>query len=143
MEKMFVNKLSTLVSTLMDNPYVFILISIATYLLGGVDETLIVLFSLNVIDFTLSLLSSEKNVKKVFSYKIKMYLVIILGVMLDKILGTEHNQVTKARTYIILAYSYNEIVNIVNCLCSDEGFFVPPGLRRYVEKIKHKSGDKK
>ncbi|MGL6185547.1 MAG: phage holin family protein [Clostridium chrysemydis] len=126
----------------MDNPYVYFSLSIIVYLLGGIDETLIVLFCLNIIDLILGLLSSNRDKKKLLSHKIKMYLVIILGVMLDKVLGTENNQITKARTYIILAYSYNEVVNIVNSLCSDEDFFVPAGLRKYVKKLKDKSGDK-
>lgn len=140
MEEKFVNKLNEIISQTMDNPYVYFSVSIFIYLLGGIDETLIVLFCLNIIDLTLGLLSSKVDKKKLLSHKFKMYLIIILGAMLDKILGTEHNQVTKARTYIILAYSYNEIVSIVNSLCSDEEFFIPKGMKRYVEKLKDKSG---
>lgn len=142
MEERFVSKLNETISQITGNPYIYFALSLLVYLLGGIDETIIVLFCLNIIDLVLGLLSTNRDKKKLFSHKLKIYLVIILGVLLDKVLGTENNQITKARTYIILAYSYNEIVSIINSLCSDEDFFVPTGIRKYVNKIKEKSGDK-
>lgn len=140
MEEKFMNKIHEIATNLMDNVYIYFVVSVLLYFLGGVDETLIVLFCLNIIDIALGLLSNTKDKKQLFLHKIKIYIVIMLGVMMDKVLGIEGNTITRARTYIILAYSYNEIASIVNTLCMDESFFLPKGFRTYMKKIE-KRGD--
>jgi hypothetical protein len=60
--------------------------------------------------------------------------------MIDKLLGVDLNPVLRARTCFILGYGYNEITSVVNTLCMDEEFFIPPSLRKFVKKLKDKEG---
>lgn len=132
------DKLKEIFLPLMDNIYVYIFVSFLLYFLGGFDESIIVLFCLNIIDILLNISSNPCCTKGIIISKLKIYLVISVGVMLDRLLGIENNPTTKARTYIILAYSYNEIANIINLLCSDEKFFVPKGIRHYMSRLNKK-----
>ncbi len=141
MDEKFMSGINEIVKPLLDNVYIYFFFSILLYFLGGIDESLVVLFSLNIIDIIICLLSKTRSNKNLFTHKIKIYLVIMLGVMLDKVLGIDNNTITRARTYIILAYSYNEIASIVNTLCLDETFYLPKGVRSYVEKLKKKENE--
>lgn len=80
----------------------------------------------------------KRSNKNLFINKVKIYIVIILGVTLDRLMGIDLNTVTRVRTYIILGYSYNEIVSILNTLCLDESFYLPKGIRSYIDKIHKK-----
>lgn len=138
MEEKFVIKLKELILPLMDNIYVYFFVSIILYFLGGLDKSLIILFCLNVVDLILALMSNDRDKKTVFLHKFKIYLVIMLGVLLDKLLGIDNNTITRARTYIILCYSYNEVASIINTLCLDVNFYIPKGLKNYNEGIENK-----
>ncbi len=138
MEERFIIKLKELIIPLMDNIYVYFFVSIVLYFLGGLDKSLIILFCLNVVDLILALMNNDRDKKTVFFHKFKIYLVIMLGVLLDKLLGIDHNTITRARTYIILCYSYNEVASIINTLCLDVNFYIPKGLKNYTEKIEKK-----
>lgn len=138
MEERFIIKLKELIIPLMDNIYVYFFVSIVLYFLGGLDKSLIILFCLNVVDLILALMNNDRDKKTVFFHKLKIYLVIMLGVLLDKLLGIDNNTITRARTYIILCYSYNEVASIINTLCLDVNFYIPKGLKSYTEKLEKK-----
>lgn len=141
MEDKFVIKLRELILPLMDNIYVYFFVSIILYFLGGLDKSLIILFCLNIVDLILALMSNDRDKKTVFFHKIKIYIVIMLGVLLDKLLGIDSNTITRARTYLILCYSYNEIASIINTLGLDVTFYIPKGFKSYTKKLEKKKDE--
>lgn len=138
MNENIINSLKDIVQPFLDNVYLYFLFSVLLYSLGGVDDSLIGLFGLNIIDIVVCLISKKRSNKNLFINKVKIYIVIILGVTLDRLMGIDLNTVTRVRTYIILGYSYNEIVSILNTLCLDESFYLPKGIRSYIDKIHKK-----
>lgn len=138
MDGKFLNKLAELAPMIMENPYAYLAFSMLMYCLGGFDEILKALFCLSFLDIVVCLISSNKNNKGLFKRKLKIYIIIIVGVMLDRLLGLEHSPVTRARTCLILGYAYNEISSIVNTLHMDGDFYLPSAFKGYINKLKEK-----
>ncbi|MGL6024129.1 MAG: phage holin family protein [Cetobacterium sp.] len=113
----------------------------ATHLLGGFDELLKALLCLSVIDVLLCYLSKERPNEGVVVSKIKLLVVIVLGTILDKMLGLDNHPRLSARNGLIYGYGYNECVSIINTLCLDPTFYIPSVLRSNIEKLKAKGDD--
>lgn len=128
-------KIKEIVQPILDNVYIYVLFSLLIYFLGGLDDTLIGLIGLNILDIAVCLLSKERPNERLFINKIKIYILIIVGVTIDKLTGLDSNSTMRIRTYIILGFSYNEGVNIINTLCLDESFYIPKGIKKYIDKL--------
>lgn len=135
MPEKFVGKLNEIIAPLMENPYIYISFFMIVYFLGGVDETLITLVFLNLTDFVLGLFSNKRKREHVLTTKLKMYLVIALGVAVDRLLGLSD---IKLRAYIILLYSYNELESILDFLKEDENLLIPKKLKNALKKLRNK-----
>lgn len=116
------------VSFLKDNVFVYLLLSLITYFLGGLDESLLTLFFFNILDILLSF-SSKKKAR--LSSKFRIYVVIMLGVMIDRMLKLE----TEIRYYLLIYYSYNEIINILNKVCEDKSIKIPEKLQKLINLL--------
>lgn len=121
------------VSFLKDNVFVYLLLSLITYFLGGLDESLLTLFFFNILDILLSF-SSKKKAR--LSSKFRIYVVIMLGVMIDRMLKLE----TEIRYYLLIYYSYNEIINILNKVCEDKSIKIPEKLQKLINLLGSKKG---
>lgn len=113
---------------------IFFIISGLEYFLGGFDETIITLMFLNLVDLLLGAFSEKKRKGIVYS-KLKMYLMVAVGVMIDKSIGMTD---IKLRAYIILLYSYHELESILKFLKEDKNLPVPKKLRAILRNIKNK-----
>ncbi|MGL6099967.1 MAG: phage holin family protein [Fusobacteriaceae bacterium] len=141
MNDTLMNKVDVLFQALSKNPYIYLLAISLLHLLGGLDELLKALLCLNTIDIILCLMSKDRPNKGVMIGKIKLLIVVILGTLLDKMLGLENHPRLSARNGLIYGYGYNECVSIINTLCLDPTFYVPSILKSNIEKLKTKGGD--
>lgn len=130
----FIHKVNSLIPNLLDNVYVFILLSIISYVLGGLDEMLLLMLLLITLDVALNLTMKKDTPLHLFKIKLKIILVIIVGTFVDKIFGTVGD--ISIRKYLLVAYSYNEVIDILQILKEDKGFFIPEQLSSMLEKHK-------
>lgn len=108
------------------------------HIMGGKDDILETLIFLNIIDICVLLLSNQNHKLRKIKNKLKIYIVIALGVAIDKFFHLDGNPVTRFRTYLIISYAYNEVLLILNELSSDKNFFIPIAFKTYLSKLKHK-----
>ena len=115
---------------LQDNLILYLVLSLLYYLLGGIDETLVTLFVVHLIYIMLTLV-----VKKTVDilHIIKIYIVIMLGNVID--ISLDFNT-TSLRNYLILYYTYNNIIDMINILAEDERLAIPKNLKDVLKKIK-------
>ena len=113
-----------------DNIILYFICSIIYYSLGGIDESILTLFVLQIL-YILSLLLTKKspNINNIC----KVYIIIIIGVICDNALKLS---TTKMRTYLIIYYSYNQLVDVINVL--SDTILIPPQLLEIIKKIKRK-----
>lgn len=127
--------LSTFNSFIYDNIIIYFIYSLVWYLVGGIDESIITLIVLQCLYVTACYVS---NLKVCYTLIIKVYLIIIVGTMMDR---TFNFNSSSLRMYLILYYSYNTLVDIINVLSLDDKFKIPSTLREIIKKIK-RSDDK-
>lgn len=115
---------------LQDNLVLYLVLSLLYYLLGGVDEALVTLFVVHFI-YILLMLVVRKTMDLL--HIIKIYIVIMLGNIIDIALNFD---TTSLRNYLILYYTYNNIIDMINILAEDERLSVPKNLKDVLKKIK-------
>ncbi|MGL5049886.1 MAG: phage holin family protein [Fusobacteriaceae bacterium] len=108
------------------------------YLLGGIDELLKALLCLNAIDVIICWMSNERSNEGLLKSKLKLLIVVVMGTLLDKMLGLDTHPRLSARNGMIYGYGYNECVSIINTLCLDPTFYIPSVLRKNIEKLRSK-----
>lgn len=131
----FVN--SYIVTNLMGNPCVYLCVVLITYMLNGVDEVLVTLFLLGVINTIFVFIGcwrkGYKSLTHAISKRLKMYVVICFGVIVDRVLGINSmGQIVSLRNYLILFYSHHEILELYNFLIKYE-FYMPKSLKKYLK----------
>lgn len=136
----FMTRLEELFSPLRNNIWVYLITAILSWLLGGFDKALLSLFLLNVIDLVVYLLSKGGR-KGVLASKVKIYLVLVLGVIMDRVFGFDSNESVRLRNYLIFAYSYNEVVGVLRTLATDDSFYIPNRLKKYIKSLEEKIDD--
>ncbi|MGL6167457.1 MAG: phage holin family protein [Fusobacteriaceae bacterium] len=141
MNETLIYKFNGLSYTFSNNPYIYLLSASTVYLLGGMDELLKALLCLNVIDIILCYMSNERGNDGLLKSKVKLLIVIIMGTLLDKMLGLDNHPRLSARNGLIYGYGYNECVSIINTLCLDPTFYIPTILRSNIEKLRSKGDD--
>lgn len=113
-----------------DNVLLYFSLSLLYYLLGGIDETLITLFILHVIYIISCILCKSKLHA---SSLISVYLIIIIGNILDSILNLSN---TSLRAYLILYYTYNILVDTLNMMGKSNIVPIPKKLKNMLLKLK-------
>lgn len=129
------DKLLILMSFFKENIYLYMVFSLFIYFLGGLDETLVTLFFFNFINLMLNLVSKEKSK---ISSKVRMYIVIMLGVSLDRILNLDNNYL---RNYMLFYYSYNELIEIIHKLNEDKSLKIPNKLKQFLKILENKTNN--
>lgn len=137
----FMARLEELLTPVANNIWVYFITAILSWLLGGFDKALLSLFVLNIIDLLVYLLSKDGR-KGVVVSKVKIYLVLILGVVIDRVFGFDSNESVRLRNYLVFAYSYNEVVSVLRMLAMDDSFYIPNRLRKYIKNLEEKIDDK-
>lgn len=127
---MSINIYELFVLAMQEHMILFFVCSCISYALGGVDEYVGTLFLLQVLH-SICLILARKRVP--VSNMIKVYLVIATGVASNKVLNLETEDI---RTYLLLYYSYNEVIDIVNIL-KEDGVLLPT---KVLGKITKKGG---
>lgn len=112
-----------------DKFYVDLSISILYYLLGGIDEYLIILLFLLGINVVLTLFEKTGDLKEEIKHKFKVLLVVMISVMLEKLVSGS----IKLRFYCICVYSYSELCNII-LLLEDDRFKIPEKLKTIIKR---------
>lgn len=138
MNESILDKLNGIIQPLLDNPYFYFFISVLIYCLGGVDELLKALLCLTTVDVIVCFLSKERSNEGIFKQKLKIFLMIVMGTMVDKMLGLEGHPTLSARSGLLYGYGYNEGVSIINTLCMDSAFYIPKSIRKHISKLKEK-----
>lgn len=113
-----------------ENIIIYFILSVLYYLLGGVDDSLMTLIVLHFVKMVSSIVC-KKNLE--VNNIIKIYLVVVLGNILDNIFKLDS---TSLRTYLIIYYTYNTMVDILNTLSEDKRFPIPNQIKKVLEKIK-------
>lgn len=113
-----------------DNVLLYFTLSLLYYLLGGIDETLITLSILHII-YIISCFICKNKIN--FSSLIGVYLIIVIGNILDSILDLTN---TSLRAYLILYYTYNVLVDILNMLGKNNKVPIPKKLKDMLLKLK-------
>ncbi|MGL5962620.1 MAG: phage holin family protein [Cetobacterium sp.] len=137
----YMARLEEFLAPFVNNVWVYAISMIASWLLGGLDKALLSLFVLNAIDLVVYFLS-KGNRKGVLVSKFKIYLVLILGVIVDRVFGFDSNENIRLRNYLVFAYSYNEVVNVLQMLALDDNFYIPHRMRKYIKDLEIKVDDK-
>lgn len=131
----FVN--SYIVTNLMGNPCIYLCVVLIAYMFNGVDEVLVTLFLLGVINIIFVFIGcwrkGYKSLTHAISKRLKMYVVICFGVIVDRVLGINSmGQIVSLRNYLILFYSHHEILELYNFLIKYE-FYMPKSLKKYLK----------
>lgn len=128
--QIYVEQLISIIQTIIhDSVVVYFIYSLIYYLLGGVDESILTLIMLQGIYIVACYLS---KLKVCYTFIIKVYLTIMVGALLDR---TFHFDSSSLRMYLILYYTYNTLVDVLNVLSLDK-FKIPKGLKKMIGKIK-------
>lgn len=115
---------------LQENVMIYFLLSVLYYLVGGVDESFMTLVMLHLVLIITCLLCKKSiNLDSI----LRVYITIILGNIVDGIINLGN---TSLRIYLIIYYTYNTMVDIVNTLSEDKRFPIPEKLRKILEKMK-------
>lgn len=115
---------------LQEHIVLYFICSLIYYALGGVDEHVITLFLLQIIHI-ICLLLARKSVPLVSM--LRVYIIIATSVLADDILQVN---TAKLRVYLLLYYSYNEIVDIFNILGQDKRLSIPKKLLEVLNKTR-------
>lgn len=102
------------------------------YILGGIDRYIGTLFLLQILH-SICLCLDRKGVPIVSM--LKVYIVIATSVIADNLLNLD---IANMRIYLLLYYSYNEIVDILNILKSDKNLSIP---KKLLDKLNKKRGE--
>ena len=138
MNENILDRLNGIIQPILDNPYIYISISVLIYCLGGIDELLKALLCLTTVDIIVCFLSKERSNEGIFKHKLKIFLMIVMSTMVDKMLGLEGHPTLSARSGLLYGYGYNECVSIINTLCVDSAFYIPKGVMKHIGKLKEK-----
>jgi phage-related holin len=115
---------------LQEHIVLYFICSLIYYALGGVDEHVITLFLLQIIHI-ICLLLARKSVP--LASMLRVYIIIATSVLADDILQVN---TAKLRVYLLLYYSYNEIVDIFNILGQDKRLSIPKKLLEVLNKTR-------
>lgn len=115
---------------LQEHIVLYFICSLIYYALGGVDEHVITLFLLQIIHI-ICLLLARKSVP--LASMLRVYIIIATSVLADDILQVN---TAKLRVYLLLYYSYNEIVDIFNILGQDKRLSIPKKLLDVLNKTR-------
>lgn len=131
----FVN--SFFVTNLMGNSYIYLFIVFVAYIFNGLDEVLLTLFLLGIINMIFVFIGcwgkGYNGLAHAVSKRLKMYVVICFGVIVDRVLGINSmGQIVSLRNYLILFYSHHEILELYNFLIKYE-FYMPKSLKKYLK----------
>lgn len=113
-----------------DHIILYFTLSVLWYLLGGIDDPLMTLIVLHLIK-VISCFICKKDLE--VNSIVKIYVVIVLGNILDNIFKLDS---TSLRMYLIIYYTYNTMVDILNTLSEDKRFPIPNQLKKVLEKMK-------
>lgn len=113
-----------------DHIILYFTLSVLWYLLGGVDDPLMTLIVLHLIK-VISCFICKKDLE--VNSIVKIYVVIVLGNILDNVFKLDS---TSLRMYLIIYYTYNTMVDILNTLSEDKRFPIPNQLKKVLEKMK-------
>ena len=138
MKESLLDRLNDITQSLLDSPYLYAIISVLIYCLGGVDELLKALLCLTTVDVIVCFLSKERSNEGIFKQKLRIFLMIVMGTMVDKMLGLEGHPALSARSGLLYGYGYNEVVSIINTLCMDSAFYIPKNIQKHISKLKEK-----
>lgn len=108
----------------------YFICSLIYYALGGVDEHVATLFFLQIIHILCLLLERKKIPLKSM---LRVYIIIATSVIADNILQVN---TAKLRMYLLLYYSYNEIVDIFNVLGQDKRLSIPKKILEVLNKAR-------
>lgn len=132
----FVTAHSQFIANLMGNPFVYVVAIFITYIFNGIDEVLTTLFILNIVNIVFTLIDcwrkDFKRIPKSISSRVKMYVVICFGVIVDRVLGIQVDHIVSLRNYLILFYSHHEILETYNFLIKYE-FYMPKSIKKYLK----------
>jgi len=120
---------------------VSVILSILSAIFGGLDDVFLTLLGLMFVDNTLNMITHKVSIRDSLKTDLKVLLVIFLGIQLDRLLGLTGNTVNKSRTYLILSYSYNEMLNIIDFLSEDDTFYIPSFLRKLIKKMSSRNDE--
>lgn len=113
-----------------DHIILYFTLSVLWYLLGGIDDPLMTLIVLHLIK-VISCFICKKDLE--VNSIVKVYVVIVLGNILDNVFKLDS---TSLRMYLIIYYTYNTMVDILNTLSEDKRFPIPNQLKKVLEKMK-------
>ena len=113
-----------------DHIILYFTLSVLWYLLGGIDDPLMTLIILHLIK-VISCFICKKDLE--VNSVVKVYVVIVLGNILDNVFKLDS---TSLRMYLIIYYTYNTMVDILNTLSEDKRFPIPNQLKKVLEKMK-------
>ena len=113
-----------------DHIILYFTLSVLWYLLGGIDDPLMTLIVLHLIK-VISCFICKKDLE--VNSVVKIYVVIVLGNILDNVFKLDS---TSLRMYLIIYYTYNTMVDILNTLSEDKRFPIPNQLKKVLEKMK-------
>lgn len=111
------------------NIVVYLVLTFIYCLLGGVDEELMTLFIIHFI-YVIVLVVYQKPLE--LKYLFKIYVIISFGHLLDLILKLT----TSLRNYLILYYTYNSVVDLINIFSSDKKLRLPKQIKDLVKKLR-------
>lgn len=115
--------------------------SLVLALIGGWDTIFTNLLVLMILDYLTGI--GRANATKTLNSsrgfngmgrKTKILVAVIVGSILDSYCGFTGSPLN-FRNYIILAYSYNEVISILENL-RQSGVWIPPGIEKRLEKLK-------
>ena len=111
------------------NIVVYLVLTFIYCLLGGVDEELMTLFIIHFI-YIIVLVIYQKPLE--LKHLFKIYVIISFGHLLDLILKLT----TSLRNYLILYYTYNSVVDLINIFSSDKKLRLPKQIKDLVKKLR-------
>lgn len=127
-----------------DNIYIYVGLAILCYVLGGIDELLLIFTLLNIINLLFATYQAVFNcnwkiLKNALTRVFHNFVIVVIGAIADKLLHLDSAKVMSLRNYLLVWMSHKELV-LLYVTITIQGAEIPVILKHFMKFSKKKSG---
>ncbi|MGL5646964.1 MAG: phage holin family protein [Clostridium sp.] len=127
-----------------DNIYIYVALAVLCFVLGGIDELLLIFALLNIINLLFATYQAVFNcdwkiLKNALKRVLHNFVIVVIGSIADRLLHLDSAKVMSLRNYLLLWMSHKELV-LLYVTITIQGAEVPIVLKHFIKFSKRKSG---